>query len=87
MPSYRGVTAHLILRPAEGVFDVLVALLDPRAPAVKPDDLFQAGGNGEAFSALSVGAGKFVTRYQVVRSGKVAGSVVAITARSVFPGR
>src|SRR5260370_36180956 len=37
------VTAHLVLRPAERVFDLFVALLDPGAQPVEPADLFQTG--------------------------------------------
>src|SRR5437763_11634520 len=45
-----------------------------------------AGGQGNALSAPSGEDGGFVTRYPVVNSGNVAGSVVATTARSVFCG-
>src|SRR5947209_15545564 len=45
-----------------------------------------AGGQGNALSAPSGEDGRFVTRYPVVSSGNVAGSVVATTARSVFCG-
>src|SRR5436305_6716746 len=43
-----------------------------------------AGANCCAVIGHVVGAGRLVTRYQVVRSGKVCGSVVATTARSVL---
>src|ERR1700730_13992218 len=43
-----------------------------------------AGANGCWVAGHGLGAGSFVTRYQVVRSGKVCGSVVATTARSVL---
>src|SRR6266480_840286 len=45
-----------------------------------------AGANRCWVSGQALGAGRFVTRYQVVRSGKVTGSVVATTARSVLSG-
>src|SRR6266478_2192564 len=45
-----------------------------------------AAGNGESVPGPAVGAGRLVTRYQVVRSGRVCGSVVATTARSVLSG-
>src|SRR5690349_20461248 len=45
-----------------------------------------AGANGCWVAGHALGAGRFVTRYQVLRSGKVCGSVVATTARSVLSG-
>src|SRR5216683_3059778 len=45
-----------------------------------------AGANGGGVTGHDGGAGRFVTRYQVVRSGNVCGSVVATTARSFFSG-
>src|SRR5947199_2657030 len=45
-----------------------------------------AGANRCWVSGQALGAGRFVTRYHVVRSGKVCGSVVATTARSVLSG-
>lgn len=41
MPPYGGVGAHLEIRPAQLVLDLLVALLDPVADAVDPGDLRQ----------------------------------------------
>src|SRR5262249_9211062 len=43
MPPDGLVTAHLVLRPAQRMFDVFVALLDPGAQPVEPDHLFRAG--------------------------------------------
>src|SRR6266704_1081334 len=37
------VTSHLILRPAQRMFDVFVALLDPDAQTIQSDHLFQIG--------------------------------------------
>src|SRR5258708_10914377 len=45
-----------------------------------------AGGNGGSLPTCCVGAGRLVTRYQVVGSGNFWGSVVATTARSVLSG-
>src|SRR5260370_28679821 len=45
-----------------------------------------AGGNGGSGPERSVGAGRLVTRYQVERSGRLSGSVVATMAPSVLSG-
>src|SRR5437764_5524893 len=45
-----------------------------------------AGGNSGSLPASSLGAGRLVTRYQVDRSGRLSGSVVATMARSVLSG-
>src|SRR5512135_753774 len=37
------VASHLILGPAQSVFDLLVALLDPLAQPIGPDHFLQAG--------------------------------------------
>src|SRR6266516_282540 len=37
------IISHLILGPAQSVFDLLVALLDPLAQPIEPDHFFQAG--------------------------------------------
>src|SRR5690349_11972662 len=42
MSPDRFVTPNLILRPAQSVFDLLVALLDPLAQPIEPDHFFQA---------------------------------------------
>src|SRR5260370_19487435 len=46
----------------------------------------QASANWRSVTGHDGGAGRFVTRYHVVRSGNVCGSVVATTARSVLSG-
>src|SRR6266702_6698358 len=43
MPSDSLVASHLVLGPAQSVFDVFVALLHPPAQSVQPDHLFQTG--------------------------------------------
>src|SRR6266496_5452908 len=45
-----------------------------------------AGVNGDSLPGASDGAGRLVTKYQVVASGKVGGSVLATMARSVLSG-
>src|SRR2546426_9263517 len=45
-----------------------------------------AGANRCSVVGRSVGAGRLVTRYQVVASGNTCGSVVATTARSTLAG-
>src|SRR5260370_31205339 len=51
------VTAHLVLRPAERVFDLFVALLDPGAQPVEPADLFQTGWREWRFASRALAWG------------------------------
>jgi len=37
------IAPYLILRPAQGMFDLLVALLDPGTQPVEPNDLLEIG--------------------------------------------
>src|SRR5262247_747977 len=43
MPSDGSVAAHLIVRPAQDMLDLLVALFDPHPQTIQPDNLFQRG--------------------------------------------
>jgi hypothetical protein len=52
------VAAHLVLRPAERMFDVFVALLDPGAQPVGPDHLFQTGWREWGFASHAFGWGR-----------------------------
>src|SRR5260370_20168594 len=54
------VTAHLVLRPAERVFDLFVALLDPGAQPVEPADLFQTGWREWRFASRALAWGLHV---------------------------
>src|SRR5258708_33436465 len=48
------VASPLVLGPAEGVFDVFVALLHPHAQPVQTDHLFQAGCRPRWFASKSL---------------------------------
>ena len=87
MPSDRLIAAYLILRPAQGMFDLFVALLNPRTQPVEPHELFHAGWWEWGWVFHVVRWGRQI-RDQVPgrQSGKVTGSVVATMARSAFPG-
>lgn len=50
MSSDSLVSAYLVLRPAQSMFDLFVALLDPHAQSIKPDDLFEAGWGKQLFA-------------------------------------
>ncbi len=78
----RRVGADAEVGPGEFVPDLLVALLDPVAGGVDPNDFGQVSGR-EGLSAArgEPGRGRFVARYQVFFSGRVAGAVVATTWR------
>src|SRR5258706_3312572 len=60
MPPDGLVAAHLVLRPAERMFDVFVALLDPGAQPVEPDHLFQTGWREWRFASHAFGWGRDV---------------------------
>ncbi len=49
------VASHLVLGPAECMFDMFVALLDPHAQPVQPDHLFQAGWRERRFASRALG--------------------------------
>jgi hypothetical protein len=83
----RDVGADLEAGPAQLAFDLLIALLDSVPDAVDPRGLGQGRGRVRAVSfARAPGLGKWVTRYQVALSGKVAGSAVAATRRRAPSG-
>src|SRR5215510_127764 len=83
----RGVGADLEIGPAQLVFDLLVALLDPVPDPVDPGDLGQAGGRVIAVSfARAAGAGQAGDQVPggLVRQG--AGSAVTATRRRAPSG-
>jgi hypothetical protein len=49
VPPDRFVTPHLVLGPAQGMFDLLVTLLDPHPQPVQSDHLFQTGSSEEGW--------------------------------------
>jgi hypothetical protein len=70
----RGAGADLEVGPAQLVFDLFVALLDPVPDPVHPHHLGQARGRVRAASlAWAAGEGRLVTRYQVALGGRVGG--------------
>jgi hypothetical protein len=91
-PADGGVGADLEVGPAQLVFDLFVALLDPVPDAVDPGDLGQvrrrvsAGGLARAASRGLPGRGRFVARYQVAFCGRVPGSL-AVRRPAAIPTR
>src|SRR5215217_8120271 len=77
---YGDVLPYVVVRPSQGILHLLVALLDPVSQGVKPHPSARSAGRNTLSSAFfEPGAGRFVARYQLLRCGSVAGSVVATT--------
>src|SRR5262249_42019560 len=88
--AHRGIGADLEVGPAQLVFELFVALLDPVPDAVDPHDLGQARRRVRAFGlARAAGAGPVrggVPGGLVRQGGGVAGSAVATTRRRAPSG-